>query len=121
MGQREKLACVAFSAKATADPMGSFETGVNMQHCPELERWDRAFIHWLLAELGLRRESQLSSAFFSQRGLKTKGSLLASLSASGTLSLSFLKGFPGGKSKHLSSHRLSPDETLAQINVLFLV
>lgn len=75
----------------------------------------------LLTELGLRRESQLSSAFFSQRELTTKGGLLASLPASGPLRLSFLKGFPGGKSKHLSSHELSPDETLAQINALFLV
>lgn len=75
----------------------------------------------LLAEAAPERARQLSSAVFSQSGLTTKGCLLAALLAAGRVSPSFLKGFMSGSSGCLPSHRLSPDEKLAQVYDLFLV
>lgn len=48
------VGCVAFSAKASADPIGSSKAGVTMQHCTEWERGAQPFstgVEELLAEV----------------------------------------------------------------------
>lgn len=113
-----------FSAKASADPMGSSGAEAALQDWPPKGRKGaqplQAGVDQLLAEDAPGRARQLSSVVFSQRGPNNQG-LPSGCTPSGSESKSFTpEGIPGDAPRHLPSRGLSPSEKLARADVLSL-